>query len=137
MTDDLLMKVMETFLPKEFPGYFDIVDIRTENSLDGPIINIYLDEKANPPEDHRDAVPNGFYEETAINDFPIRERKTILRVRRRRWKDSEGRSFSRNWQLIAKGTRLSKEFAEFLKKMYGLFPDHREIPPNFLPYKGG
>lgn len=131
-----MRKVMEAILPPEFSGYFDIVDIVTDRTSDIPVLNIHLDEKPVPPEDHPDAVPNGFYDVTSINDFPIRDKKTMLRVRRRRWKDADGHSFSRDWQLIAKGTRLSNEFAEFLKKMHGLVPDYRQFPPPFLPHQG-
>lgn len=48
-----------------------------------------------------------------MNHFPINEYRSILHVRRRRWKDAEGKSVSKDWQLVADGTRYSKEFAAF------------------------
>jgi hypothetical protein len=53
-----------------------------------------------------------------MTDFPIRNHKTLLHVRRRRWKDADGNSYSNDWQLVAKGTRISTEFALFLKRLY-------------------
>lgn len=53
---------------------------------------------------------------------PIRERDTVLHVRRRRWKDASGKSYARDIQLTAKGTRISMEFAAFLKEALGLEP---------------
>lgn len=37
-------------------------------------------------------------------------------VKRRRWVDTEtGKSVSKRWDIVAEGTRFSKEFAAFLK----------------------
>ena len=57
-----------------------------------------------------------------MNDFPIREYRTVLHVRRRRWKDADGKSVSNDWQMVAKGTRYSKEFATFLKNSLDTSP---------------
>jgi hypothetical protein len=44
----------------------------------------------------------------------------ILSIKRRRWEDPDtGVVVSRNWDLIMKGTRLTKEFAAFLKEAFG------------------
>ena len=72
----------------------------------------------------------GFMESVNVTDFPIRDHKVILRIRRRRWTDSRtGKSFSIpiDLDIVAKGTRYSKEFGAFLKETYG------EIPSD-LPY---
>ena len=72
----------------------------------------------------------GFMEEANVMDFPIRDHKVILKVRRRRWLDTRsGKSFSLqiNLDVTAKGTRYSKEFGAFLKETYG------DIPSD-LPY---
>lgn len=80
------------------------------------LLHVYLDEREEAPAGDGGAVPNGFYEETRINDFPIRDHRTKLHIRHRRWKDTQVKSVSRDWQLVAKGTRHSKEFATFLKE---------------------
>ena len=60
----------------------------------------------------------------------IRDHKVILKIRRRRWTDLRtGKSFSIpiDLDVVAKGTRYSKEFGAFLKETYG------DIPSD-LPY---
>ena len=60
-----------------------------------------------------------------ITDFPIRDHKVILVLRRRRWIDTRtGKSFSLplNIDITASGTRYSKEFGVFLKVTYGDIP---------------
>ena len=57
-----------------------------------------------------------------VTDFPIRNHKVILKIRRRRWTDLRtGKSFSIaiGLDVVAKGTRYSKEFGAFLKETYG------------------
>jgi len=70
----------------------------------------------------------GFTEAIEVTDFPIRDHKVILVLRRRRWLDTRcGKSFILPLKITADGTRYSKEFAAFLKETYG------EIPGD-LPY---
>ena len=56
-------------------------------------------------------------------DFPIRDHKVILLLRRRKWVDIRtGKSFILPLKIAAEGTRYSKEFAAFLKETYGHIP---------------
>ena len=60
-----------------------------------------------------------------VADFPIRDHKVILFLRRRRWIDTRtGKSFSLPLQIdiTASSTRYSKEFGSFLKETYGDSP---------------
>ena len=69
----------------------------------------------------------GFMEAVNVTDFPIRDHKVILVIRRRRWTDMRtGKSFSLpiSLDIACKGTRYSKEFGAFLKETYG------DIPPS-------
>ena len=89
---------------------------------------IHLDEKMNAflckSEDYES---KGFMEAVNITDFPIRDHKVILRVRRRRWVDRQsGESFVDRISVTEDGTRYSKEFAAFLKETFGHVP--RELP---------
>ena len=70
-------------------------------------MHIYLDERDVLPEEYegKSLSANGFYEESTIKDFPLRDRKVVLHVRRRRWLDEYGKSHSRQWDLVAEGTR--------------------------------
>ena len=55
-----------------------------------------------------------------IDDYPIRDMLVKLKVRRRRWEitvDDEKKKVSRNWELVAQGTRMSAEYAAFLKEI--------------------
>ena len=84
------------------------------------VVHIYLDEKDNRTDKFKELRPNGFTEPTAIEDFPIRDRKMVLHVRRRRWLDKENHNVIINpYPLVHEGTRYSEEFAAFLKEMYG------------------
>ena len=122
-----LIALAEVVLPTEILKYFAIVGVDSTPTE----IYIHLDEKGNP-EMVKDAhvESKGFMEEANVTDFPIRDHKVILKVRRRRWLDTRsGKSFSLqiNLDVTAKGTRYSKEFGAFLKETYG------DIPSD-LPY---
>ena len=126
----------KVFLPSEMTEYFDLTDVRTDEYGGEPRVLIFLDEKEVAPEGCPDASPNGFYEESCMNHFPINEYRSILHVRRRRWKDAEGKSVSKDWQLVADGTRYSKEFAAFLKEFVGYIPDYGQIAPETISHQG-
>lgn len=88
------------------------------------VIHIYLDERDLREQEWHDLQPNGFTESESINDFPIRERKVVLHVRRRRWLSADGSSvILQHESLTAAGTSYSKEFADVLKKIFGYLPD--------------
>ena len=79
-----------------------------------------LEEKPSIPEDlsRPPLVSKGFYPEIVVTDFPVRDHTVYLKVRRRRWEDkSTGKSYSRNWKLIADGTSITAEFGAFLKEL--------------------
>jgi hypothetical protein len=121
----MLKELLSYVLPKEIFFSFDLVDLQeTEGTL-----HLYLDECSVVPEEYvaLSSLPNGFYESSTLNDFPIRDKKVILHLRRRRWVDAAGKSYSRQWDLSAEGTRYSKEFASFLKDAFGYLPDSSTI----------
>ena len=50
----------------------------------------------------------------------------FLHVRRRRWLvESSGNTISRDWDTVAKGTRYTKDFATFLKGVFGQLPNQQ------------
>ena len=127
MNTDYLNMLATIVLPSQILDYFNIADVEQSATE----IYISLDEKMSP---QLSQDPNyeskGFMESVNVTDFPIRDHKVILRIRRRRWTDSRtGKSFSIpiDLDIVAKGTRYSKEFGAFLKETYG------EIPSD-LPY---
>ena len=121
----MLKELLSYVLPKEIVSSFDLVDLQeTEGTL-----HLYFNECNIVPEEYKELslLPNGFYEASTLKDFPLRDRKVVLYLRRRRWVDGEGKSYSRQWDLTAEGTRYSKEFASFLKDAFGYLPDSSPI----------
>ncbi|WP_458864070.1 ISAon1 family transposase N-terminal region protein, partial [Myroides injenensis] len=66
----------------------------------------------------RQLISKGFHSMITIEDFPLRGKSVKLHVQRRRWTDKQtGEIISRDWNIIAEGTRMTTEFSEFLKKI--------------------
>jgi hypothetical protein len=113
--------LLKFILPEDFVLHFDLIEI--ENS--GEQLIFLLDEKFNKPPEHNDKnlESKGFSNPFKVLDFPIRDRAVILKVRCRKWKDKDtGKVYSRDWELKAKGTSYTKEFAAFLKKLIDTNP---------------
>lgn len=113
---------IKLFLPKEILEYFDIVDLKVTTDQ----IDVYLDEQNIVPEEYDNVKTSskGFHASAAIRDFPIRDKSVFLHIKRRRWLvESSNQVISRNWELVAKGTRFTKDFATFLKGLHGQIPD--------------
>lgn len=90
-------------LPSEILKYFLVVDVEQTPTE----IHIHLDELMNPElsnDVHFES--KGFMETTCVTDFPIRDHKVLLKIRRRRWTDIRtGKSFSIpiNLDVVCKG----------------------------------
>jgi len=98
-------------------GTFDYFDLVSCESLETCHI-LFLEEKNILPSELSSLSlhSNGFFPEIEVQDFPIRGKAVYLRIKRRRWKDIEsGKSYSRDWNLVATGTRITAEFGAFLK----------------------
>ena len=118
MKRDILEQLAQLVLPKEILKYFEIVKIETEESdIDAMSMTIYMDERMNSLlQESEEYESKGFLEAVSITDFPIRDHKVILVLRRRRWKNVHtGESFVEHISITESGTRYSKEFAAFLK----------------------
>ena len=120
------------FLPEGILDYFELVWAETK-SLDSReskkdvlytgTLHLYLDERDNRSAEQQALRPNGFTEETIISDFPVRDKKLTLHIRRRRWLSAEGKSIILNiYPLVADGTRYSAEFAASLFIILALSP---------------
>lgn len=112
----------QVVLPFQILEYFIVVGVEQTPTE----IHISLDERMNEElssDIHFES--KGFMEAVSVTDFPIRDHKVILKIRRRRWSDTRtGKSFSIpiDLDIVAKGTRYSKEFGAFLKETYGDVP---------------
>ena len=127
MENDYLNMLARIVLPAQILDYFLISGVEQISKE----IYISLDEKMNP-ELSKDLhfESKGFMAAVSVTDFPIRDHKVILKIRRRRWTDLRtGKSFNIpiDLDVVAKGTRYSKEFGAFLKETYG-------DGPGDLPY---
>ena len=126
MEDKGLLMLARMVLPKEVLDNFIITDIEfvDTKAYDEPEMHIHLDEKMEPElqgDSHFES--KGFIAPVEVTDFPIRDHKVVLSLRRRRWVDTRtGRSFILPLKVPADGTRYLKEFAAFLKETYGDIP---------------
>jgi len=60
----------------------------------------------------------GFIPEIEVLDFPVHGKAVYLRIKRRRWEDAQtGKTYSRNWNLVATGTRITAESGASLKEL--------------------
>lgn len=114
-------RMTELMLPEGILDYFEVVDIRHEGDVlyrgmtIGNIV-VTLEERNIPPEGHGKLTANGFVPSVTVRDYPMRRNSMKLEIRRRRWTDSEGHNVERDWSgLVAKGMKVTAEFADFLK----------------------
>lgn len=114
--------ILKYLLPEDLLEYFELTQVKESGAT---MLSMYLDEKNTIPPEHKDkqVVSHGFDDPVTIQDFPLRQRGVYLVVRRRKWKDKvNGKIYSRRWDLTAQGTSYSKEFAAFLKELFGQLP---------------
>ena len=128
------IELAECLLPEEMVEYFEVVKVdKTKETLDVTLEERDKGVDGYTPDQLR---PNGFYEESTVRDYPVRGRKMTFHVKRRRWVETEtGKSVSKRWDIVAKGTRFSKEFAAFLKDMLGQIPDYGPLSGMFFRYR--
>lgn len=113
--------LIKLLLPEELFDYFKLIQLEIIDNE----VHAYLDEEDIKPEEYKKEklTSKGFHSTIIIQDFPIRDKPLFLHIRRRRWLiESSGKVISRDWDTVAKGTRLTKEFATFLKGLLGQLP---------------
>ncbi|MGH9877896.1 MAG: ISAon1 family transposase N-terminal region protein [Nitrososphaerales archaeon] len=111
-------ELISALFPEGLLNYFDL----TQFSQDAAGLRIYLEERNVIPQEAEGLVyhSKGFYPEVEIQDFPIRGKKVYLCIKRRRWENQlTGEIVSRDWKLVQSGTRMTAEFAAFLKEVFG------------------
>ncbi|WP_421920597.1 ISAon1 family transposase N-terminal region protein [Marinifilum sp.] len=98
-------QLVRLFLPEGVLDYFIIANI----ILDGEAVNVHLEERNLPPSEYsQDKLESkGFSPAVTVQDFPLLDKALLLHLKRRRWLNhSTGKIVSRDWQLVASGTRL-------------------------------
>ena len=116
------------FLPEGVLKYFEVTDFAEQPTIDTDVLyttelHIYLDERDNRTPEMTGSVSNGFEGEFCLLDYPARDKKAVVHLRRRRWLMPDGTTrmvdLGHDFELKYKGTRYAKDFALFLKKADG------------------
>lgn len=120
---------MESFLPiipfllPEF--ILENFELTSIDRQDG-VFHVHIDEKnadENDPE-RKNLLSKGFFPTITVQDFPIRGHKVFLHIKRRRWLNTKtGKVVYRDWTEVANGTRMTSEFANFLKDISRYQPE--------------
>lgn len=118
--DNSLTALLKLILPEFVDEYFELTSYRKE----GETLHLYLKELNIVPQEYQGnkLISKGFFDEITIQDFPIRGYNVFLHITRRRWLNEDtGKVVFRDWDIVAKGTRITREFAAFLKEI-GRYP---------------
>jgi len=118
--------VLELILPEGILDCFEVTKVEEgqnekakkelEKKLFPKMLYVYLDELDNREEGEKMLRPNGFTEATIVKDYPVRNRKLVLYIRRRRYLNSEGKNVILNRYVLATpGTQASVEYGVFFK----------------------
>ena len=116
MDSSSLHTLSQLVLPEVLFKYFKL----TRHKLKGENLHFYFTELNNSPDEFKGIIlhSKGFFPEATIQDFPIRGKNVYLHIIRRRWVNTVTKEVvTRNWDLVAKGTRITSEFATFLKEI--------------------
>jgi len=108
--------LLSLFLPDFILENFEFKGVIEEDET----FHIELEELNSPPSEWAGikVLSKGFFPQIVIQDFPIRGRKVFYHIKRRRWLDTEvSKVIYRNWTLVEKGTRMTGDFAAFLKEI--------------------
>lgn len=113
-------EIIKSILPQGILDHFLITkkeEVRDPKSGDMDI-EIHLEEKNELPPGYvkSEYKSNGFHKPKRVQDFPLRGRALYLVIKRRRWLHKEtNQEIKSDYSYIAKGVKLTKEVADFLK----------------------
>jgi len=110
------LDLLKLILPEFLIEHFDLMHSHKE----GEVMHLYFEERNIIPlkERKRNIIAHGFHKSITIQDFPLRGNTVYLHVKRRRWLDKDTYEIiQRDWNLVAQGTRMTTEFAAFLKEI--------------------
>ena len=108
--NNLLLQFMEMVFPKDLLRYFEFIDFREVEisekdrfGVESGELIVCLEERdcfRNPVEGHT-YRSNGFYEASKVRDFPLRDKKMTLLIKRRRWIDeTTGKSVGNDYEPL-------------------------------------
>jgi hypothetical protein len=96
--------------------HFELKGVREE----AEILHLDLEEVNTKPEEFagEKLLSKGFFPAITVQDFPIREYKVLMHIKRRCWlNENTGKVVYSDWTVLATGTRLTSGFAVFLKEI--------------------
>lgn len=111
-------ELLWAILPEGLEAFFDVENFQKSDR----VFRITLIEKntipTHLPEEYRGkTVINTILKPIMLDCFPIQGRKTEIVLRRRWWKfEGVEKMLKRDIKLCSEGTKLEKEFADFLKE---------------------
>lgn len=117
---DSFTVLLKLILPEVISDYFELIEYKQESE----VLHLYMRELNSVPLEYKSnkLISKGFFEEVTVQDFPIRGYQVFLHITRRRWLNVDtGQVVYRNWDLVAQGTRITSDFAAFLKEV-GRYP---------------
>lgn len=103
-------------MPDILVEHFDL----TQSKQEGETLHLYFEEQNKLPIEYASKIliSKGFHDEITVQDFPLRGKRVFLHIKRRRWTDKQTNEIvQRDWTLVAKGSRMTEEFADFLKEI--------------------
>ena len=113
---DSYSELIKLLLPEIIVEYFELTSYKKGDE----VLHIYLKEINSIPKEFRQnkLSSKGFFDEITVQDFPIRGHQVYLHITRRRWLNEDtGQVVFRDGNLVADGTRVTQEFASFLKEI--------------------
>ena len=104
--------LLSLILPEGLSDYFEFDKVETISDS----YYIYLIEKNIHPQefvgDH--LLSKGLFDEVSVRGFPLRGKPCYLKLKRRYWLNTgTGKIVSRDWDVVAEGTKMTQEFAFF------------------------
>ena len=110
------LELLKLFLPEILVEHFVLINSKAE----GETLHLFFEEQNKPPVEHvsKVLISKGFHDEITVQDFPLRGKKVFLHIKRRRWTEKQTNLIvQRDWNLVSKGSRMTEEFAAFLKEI--------------------
>ena len=112
----LPLDLLKLILPELLITHLDLVSHTHQKDE----LHLYFEECNVIPKEIKTqtVIAHGFHKEITIQDFPLRGNTVYLHIKRRRWLNKTTKQIiQRDWNLVAQGTRMTGEFAAFLKEI--------------------
>ena len=112
--------IVSYILPEDLLKYFNVTGIKELGDLNTKkmTFEILLEEKNEIPEMYvsNEYESKGFLSSSRIQGFPIRGKAVYLVIKRRRWRHRETKKeITRDFTVVAEGSRLTQGLSDFLK----------------------